>query len=62
MITFIRWFMIKAKEIKYRLLFWKIVDQVFLELTKHPEVVEKKLTDSVVRLIVGDKSEDESKS
>ena len=62
MITFIRWFMIKAKEIKYRLLFCKIVDQVFLELTKHPEVVEKKLTDSVVRLIVGDKSEDESKS
>lgn len=62
MITFIRWFMIKAKEIKYRLVFWKIVDQVFLDLAKHPEEVEKKLTDSVVRLIVGDKSEGEPKS
>lgn len=58
MITFIRWFMIKTKEIKYRLVFWKIVDQVFLDLAKHPKEVEKKLTDSVVRLI-GDETKDE---
>ena len=60
MITIIRWFMIKSKEIKYRLVFWKIVDQVFTELAKHPEEFEKKLTDSVVRLIVGNNTENKN--
>ena len=53
MITLFRLYMIKAKEIKYRLAFWNIVDGVIKELAKHPEEIEKKLTDSVVRLIVG---------
>jgi hypothetical protein len=51
--------MIKAKEIKYKLAFWKIVDNTIAELAKHPEEFEKKLTDSVVRLIVGDKTGNE---
>jgi hypothetical protein len=51
--------MIKAKEIKYKLAFWKIVDNTIAELAKHPEEFEKKLTDSVVRLIVGDKTDNE---
>jgi len=54
--------MIKAKEIKYKLAFWKIVDNVIAELAKHPEEFEKKLTDSVVRLVVGDKTEGDVKS
>lgn len=58
MITLFRLYMIKAKEIKYKLAFWKIVDNVIAELAKHPEEFEKKLTDSVVRLIVGDKTAD----
>ena len=53
MITLFRLYMIKAKEIKYRLVFWKVVDEVIKELAKHPEEIEKKLTDSVVRLVVG---------
>ena len=57
MITLFRWFMIKSKEIKYRLVLWKIFDQVFIELAEHPEEIEKKLTDSVVRLIVGNNTE-----
>lgn len=62
MITLFRLYMIKAKEIKYRLAFWKIVDGLVKELAKHPEEFEKKLTDSVVRLIVGDKTTDDVKS
>ena len=62
MITLFRLYMIKVKEIKYKLTFWKIVDNVIAELAKHPEEFEKKLTDSVVRLIVGDKAEGEPKS
>ncbi len=57
MITLFRWFMIKSKEIKYRLVFWNIADQVFTELAKHPEEIEKKLTDSVVKLIIGRNTE-----
>lgn len=53
MITLFRLYRIKAKQIKYRLMFWKLVDQVFIEIAKNPEKFEKKLTDSVVRLIVG---------
>lgn len=59
MITLFRLYMIKAKKIKYKLAFWKIVDNTIAELAKHPEEFEKKLTDSVVRLIVGDKTDNE---
>ena len=59
MITLVRLYMIKAKEIKYKVAFWKIVDNTIAELAKHPEEFEKKLTDSVVRLIVGDKTGNE---
>lgn len=62
MITLFRLYMIKAKEIKYKLAFWKIVDNVIAELAKHPDELEKKLTDSVIRLIVGNKADSETKS
>ena len=57
MITLFRLYMIKAEEIKYKLAFWKIVDKTIAELAKHPEELEKKLIDSVVRLVVGDKAD-----
>ena len=57
MITLFRLYMFKAKEIKYKLAFWKIVDKTIAELAKHPEELEKKLIDSVVRLVVGDKAD-----
>lgn len=61
MITLVRLYMIKVKEIKYKLAFWKIVDNTIAELAKHPDELEKKLTDSVVRLIVGNKADGETK-
>ena len=61
MITLFRLYMIKAKEIKYKLAFWKIVDNTIAELAEHLEEPEKKLTDSVVRLIVGNKTDNEIK-
>lgn len=62
MITLVRLYMIKVKEIKYKLAFWKIVDNTIAELAKHPDELEKRLTDSVVRLIVGNKADGETKS
>ncbi len=62
MITLVRLYMIKVKEIKCKLAFWKIVDNTIAELAKHPDELEKKLTDSVVRLIVGNKADGETKS
>ncbi len=62
MITLFRLYRIKAKQIKYRLIFWKLIDQVFAEIVKNPEEFEKKLTDSVVRLIIGSKDAGETKS
>lgn len=62
MITLFRLYMIKAKEIKYKLAFWNIVDNIIAELAKHPEEFEKKLTDSVVRLVIGNKDNNQTKA
>lgn len=51
MITLIRWYMMKAKEIKMKLAFWTIVDQLVTEIAKNGDGVEKKLMDSLVKLI-----------
>ena len=61
MITLIRLYMIKAKEIKYNLVFWETVDTIIAELAKHPEEIEKKLADSVVKLIISNKGNSEVK-
>ena len=51
MITLIRWYMMKAKEIKMKLAFWTLVDQLVTEIAKNGDGVEKKLMDSLVKLI-----------
>lgn len=51
MITLIRWYMMKAKEIKMKLGFWTIVDQLVTEIAKNGDGLEKKLVDSLVKLI-----------
>lgn len=51
MITLIRWYMMKAKEIKMKLAFWTIVDQLVTEIAKNGDGIEKKLMDSLVKLI-----------
>ena len=51
MITLIRWYMMKAKQIKMKLAFWTIVDQMVTEIAKNGDGIEKKLMDSLVKLI-----------
>lgn len=59
MVTLVRWFMIKSKEIKYKLVFWQFIDQIFVELKKHPEQFEEKITDSIMKMILTNKNETE---
>ena len=51
MITLIRWYMLKAKEIKMKLAFWTLVDQLVTEIAKNGDGIEKKLMDALVKLI-----------
>ena len=51
MITLIRWYMMKAKQIKMKLAFWTLVDQLVTEIAKNGDGIEKKLMDSLVKLI-----------
>lgn len=51
MITLFRWILLKQKEIKYKLAFWKFVDKYVKEITKNPEKLEKKLMDSLAEII-----------
>lgn len=51
MITLIRWYMMKAKQIKMKLAFWTLVDQLVVEVAKNGDGIEKKLMDSLVKLI-----------
>ena len=51
MITLIRWYMLKTKEIKIKLAFWTLVDQLVAEVAKNGDGIEKKLMDSLAKLI-----------
>ena len=51
MITLIRWYMMKAKQIKMKLAFWTLIDQLLTEVAKNGDGIEKKLMDSLVKLI-----------
>ena len=43
--------MMKAKQIKMKLAFWTLVDQLVVEVAKNGDGIEKKLMDSLVKLI-----------
>ena len=43
MITLFRWYLLKAKRIKWELALWQFIDQKATELIKHPEEIEKKM-------------------
>lgn len=51
MITLIRWYMMKAKQIKMKLAFWTLIDQLLTEVTKNGDGIEKKLMDSLAKVI-----------
>ena len=62
MITFIRWYLLKAKEIKLKLVFWSFIDQIVNEIVKNGDGVEKKLISEISKLIHEEnKNEVESK-
>ena len=64
MITLIRWYLLKAKEIKLKLAFWSFIDQIKNEIVKNGDGVEKKLISEITKLIHEDnknKNEIESK-
>lgn len=51
MITLIRWYIMKTKEIKWKLAFWQFVDKQASELIKNPEELEKKILPYLVEII-----------
>ena len=62
MITLIRWYLLKAKEIKLNLAFWSFIDQIVNEIVKNGDGVEKKLISEITKLIHEEnKNEVESK-
>ena len=62
MITLIRWYLLKTKEIKLKLAFWSFVDQIINEIVKNGDSVEKKLISEIAKLIHEEnKNEVESK-
>ena len=51
MITLIRWYIMKTKEIKWKLAFWQFVDKQATELMKNPEQLEKKMMPYLAEVI-----------
>ncbi len=51
MITLIRWYLLKAKEIKLKLAFWSFIDQIINEIVKNGDGIEKKLISEITKLI-----------
>ena len=51
MITLIRWYIMKTKEIKWKLAFWQFIDKQATELMKNPEQLEKKIMPYLAEVI-----------
>lgn len=59
MITLIRWYMMKAKQIKMKLAFWTFIDQIVAEFAKNSGGLESKLMDALVKVIHEDNNNTE---
>ena len=51
MITLFRWYLMKTKEIKWRLALWQFIDKQASELLKNPEEFEKKFVSALAEII-----------
>ena len=51
MITLFRWYLLKAKKIKWELALWQFVDKQANELLKNPEEIEKKFVSALAEII-----------
>ena len=58
MITLVRWYIMKTKEIKWRLAVWQFVDQQAKELLKNPEEFEKKFVSALAEIIHNEEKKD----
>ena len=58
MITLVRWYIMKTKEIKYRLALWQFIDQQAKELLKNPEEIEKKFVSALAEIIHNEEKKD----
>ncbi len=58
MITLIRYWMYKSKEIKWKLAFWQFIDKQLMEIVKNPEEIEKKIMPYLAELIHNDATKD----
>lgn len=51
MITLIRWYMLKAKQIKMKLAFWTFVDHLVTGVVKNSDKFENNLMDALAKVI-----------
>ena len=51
MITLFRWYLLKAKKIKWELALWQFIDKQATELLKNPEEIEKKFVSALAEII-----------
>ena len=51
MITLVRWYIMKTKEIKWKLAFWQFIDKQATELMKNTEQLEKKIMPYLAEVI-----------
>ena len=58
MITLVRWYIMKTKEIKYRLALWQFIDKQTSELLKNPEEFEKKFISALAEIIHNEEKKD----
>lgn len=60
MITLIRWYILKAKKIKWELALWQFIDKEATELLKNPEEIEKKFVSVLAEIIHNSNSTNEN--
>lgn len=58
MITLIRWYILKAKKIKWELAVWQFIDKQAKELLKNPEEIEKKFVSALAEIIHAENQKD----
>ena len=58
MITLFRWYLLKAKKIKWELALWQFIDKQATELLKNPEETEKKIVSALAEIIHNEQSAD----
>ena len=58
MITLFRWYLLKAKKIKWELALWQFIDMQATELLKNPEETEKKFVSALAEIIHNEEKKD----